>query len=208
MNPSSPIPALRTKGFSLTELLVVIALMAILMAAAVPGTNSLLENNNITQTGQLLADQFAMARQAASVRNRTVEIRLFKLPVQSTKLYSAVQLWAPDTTTGTLAPINRLVTFPKNVILSENSAYSPFLSKLATATMSATAGPMLANAAYATLRIRPNGIVEPTPANVTDRANLFFTVLNYRFATTTTLPNNYATVQLNPDTGSAQIYRP
>lgn len=208
MNSHSLMPSPRTQGFSLTELLVVIALMTILMAAAVPSTNSLLENNNITQTGQLLADQFAMARQAASVRNRTVEIRLIKLSVQSTQRYSAVQLWAPDTTTGTLAPINRLMTFPKNVTLSENSAYSPFLSKLATATMSATAGPMLANAAYATLRIRPNGVVEPVPANTTDRANLFFTVLNYRFATASSLPNNYATVQLNPDTGSAQIYRP
>ena len=36
----------------------------------------------------------------------------------------------------------------------------------------------------------------------------FLTVLSVRYDANTTLPKNYVTIQVNPDTARAQIYRP
>lgn len=208
MNKPSPLSSNR-RGFSLTELLVVIAIMSILLATSMPSMNSLLENNNITQGGQLVADQFSVARQLASVRNRTVEVRLLRRTqtTSSSTRYSAIQIWAPNATTGTMTAAGRMIALPQNIVISEDNSFSPFLQKMTSGTMPSTAG-TLANTAYRAFRIRPNGIIEPVPGTTTDRSQLFFTVVNTKYATASNLPANYATVQINPDTGSTQIFRP
>ena len=55
-----------------------IAILAILMVMTVPSMGSLLDTNNVTRAGQMINDQIAMARQLASTRGQSVQVRFYK----------------------------------------------------------------------------------------------------------------------------------
>lgn len=190
-------------GFSLIEMLMVVGIMAILLVISVPAFSSLMSSNNLAQGGQILADQINLARQMASAKNQAIEFRLIRLGGVSAKGYHAVQLWGSDTT-GVSRPLSRLILFPQNILVSENkTALSTALEYSSEGTMPAGAG-AAGDAPYAAFQIRPSGVVTP-PMPMDD---FYFTVVSARHAEAATLPDNYVTVQINPQTGTALIYRP
>ena len=83
------------------------------------------------------------------------------------------------------------------------SKLSSALQYSSTGTMPAAAG-STDNAPYVAFQIRPTGVVTP-PIAMDD---FYFTVVAAQFADATALPDNYVTVQINPQTGTALIYRP
>lgn len=187
-------------AFSLTELLVVISIMVLLSSAAVPALSSLMESNELTRGGQMVADQIRMARQIASSRNVSVEVRLVKTDALSSTGYNAVQLWTSQLT-GTNAA-SRMISLPKSIAISENPSVSDMLGSLSTKTMSTVGNP---NASYTAFQIRPSGMVSPTMS----MNGLCLTVVSTRHAKASdALPSNYVTVQINPNTGTPLVYRP
>lgn len=54
------------------------AVIAIVIAFAVPATNQILRGSQLSQGGQMVGDQLAYARQLALTRNRTVEFRFYR----------------------------------------------------------------------------------------------------------------------------------
>lgn len=73
MNPGTPV---RAAGFTIVELMVTLAVVAILAALAVPTMRSVIENSHIRATSQSLQNGLAMARAEAVRLNTQVEFVL------------------------------------------------------------------------------------------------------------------------------------
>ena len=74
----SKAPSFASRAFSLVELLVVMAVIAIVAGFAVPAVTTMLKGSQLTQGSQMVVDQIALARQTALSRNRSVEVRFYK----------------------------------------------------------------------------------------------------------------------------------
>ncbi len=208
-------------AFSMIELLVVMTIMGILLYLAVPASVSLQQSSNLNLAGQAVADEIAVAREMAAGSNRVVEVR-FLIPstwtAQSRTGYHAMQLWAPNES-GVPVPADRVITLPDSVEISVNSTLSPLLST--TMAAAATSTPPGTNPVgnYVFFRVRPAGTVTVSgtapgasgtneDSSGTRAPKYFFTLVPVRNDAATTLPANYLMLQINPDTGRTQTYRP
>jgi|GEM_PF-3253369 len=187
-------PSLR--ALSVIELLVVVAIAGILAALAVPAMSSLTGSAAITQGGDTVAGQFESARQLADVRGRPVEVRLLDNPDGSG--FSGVQVWWAGTNP---APAAKAVRLPQGVVIRDDNTLSPWIANMGQGTLP-PGGPW-GGAAYRAFSIRPSGMLDPAPA-AASRTELFLTIAPDRPGT----PENYVTIQLNPDTARPLVYRP
>jgi uncharacterized protein (TIGR02596 family) len=117
----------RQSAFSLVELIVVAAVIAVIIGFAVPAANNLIKGSQLTQGSQTFGDLFSFARQAAMSRSRPVEIRFYRYGDLDTPGEAAT-----DKTTwkfhgyqlfeilenGAALPINKMQRLPKMVIMS------------------------------------------------------------------------------------------
>ncbi len=198
----------RFRAFSIVELLVVIAIMGILMALTVPSVSSMIENTNVTRGAQLVESQIQLARQLASSKNRPVEVRFIKVPSQASNGLSAIQLWQMDPPAGTspsqARPLTRAEMLPTAICISEDTVTSSRLLATCGLTNSMPSGAPLSGNTYAAFQIFPSGLLSP----YVDMQKAYVTVLPVRNAKDTSLPRNYATIQINPMTGTPSTYRP
>ena len=204
-------------GFSLVEFLVVIAIITIVLSFVAPAMTSLQETNNLSLAGQTVADELAVARQYAASRNQTVQVRFITPSASAYQGYSVVQLWK-ITTTGTSA-LDQLYQLPPGMEISANETISPMAS---TAGLAGGANIMPTGSSmagrYVSFTVRPDGnvVVANPPPNGVNAANgafvsqpsYFLTILPARYDAASTLPKDYVTIQVNPDTARTQIFRP
>ncbi len=209
-------------GFSLVELLTVLTIISILSAATIPAMQSVLQSTKITQGGQILTEQINLARQIASARNTTVQVRLIKLAqVQNAAAtgYNAVQLWgAPSGSTQSVA-LGQMAILPAAVVISEDTSnYSKLLASgtgavVTSSTMSVPAG----TASYIYFSVMPSGVIpvnNVTTAETTEMTGAYLSVVGSSYGSSSAAPGavgapqNYLVVQMNPHTGSTLVYRP
>src|SRR6188508_593608 len=109
-------------AFSLIELLVVVAIIGIIGAFAVPAAGHLLKGSSMTQAANLLTDQTAAARQQALTRNRSVEVRFYRFTdpeqVGETQPYFRALQYFEIADGGVPNPTGRFVRFPNSVIMN------------------------------------------------------------------------------------------
>jgi uncharacterized protein (TIGR02596 family) len=203
-------------GFTLVELLTVMAILGVLLYLGIPASTSLQQSSSLGLAGQSVADEIAVAREMAASRNQVVEIRFITLASASVQGFRGLQLWAPNAT-GNSAPVSRVLTLPDSIEISSNTALSPLLSTLAGGKTAMPAGSISGN--YVSFFVRPAGNIEVAnpPAvqagtaedSAGSRApHYFFTVIPVQDDNNATTPTDYMTLQVNPDTGRAQAYRP
>ena len=202
MNPYT-IPG-KTNGFSLVELLFVIAIIVLQASVAMNGLNNVTRSARVLNVAQRIADQISVARQTASSRNLPVEVRIYNLPDWDATSGSAnylrgMQLFIDDIVTN---PISRPFYFPPRVIITSNSTISPILGSMV---VGSTTLPNYGSVRYYSFTIRPNGIL--LPAGISDTNN-FLTLFQDTADLIGALPKNFATLQIDPVTTKASILRP
>jgi uncharacterized protein (TIGR02596 family) len=187
----------------LIELLVVVAIIGLLMTAAVPALNSVLENGRLTQAATLLVNQFTLARQRASAENKNITLRFIRKDTSSP--YDRIQLVTLDSSSNA-TPVTRLTTLPMQTAIASDTALSSLMS-LGESSAISTKDPSIPELGtsyrFIQCTFRPRGSLD---LNI--QSNWFATVVLQRNASTTTAPANFATIQVDPVNGGLQIYRP
>jgi uncharacterized protein (TIGR02596 family) len=204
------------RGFSLIELLVVMALVAILASASLPAISSLLASSNLTSATETAMGVLAYGRQEAIALDATVEVRFYQYQIpgfihdMGSGSFHAYQLVEDTTmpsglsnsgTTSTAVPLGRVQLLPQRLIFS----YSPSLSPLLTAgTISPGSSPppagLPSSYSYKSFIFRPDG------STSLSTGNNFVTLVDA--ASTSTPPPNYATIVIDPVSGAAKELRP
>jgi uncharacterized protein (TIGR02596 family) len=188
-------------AFSLIELLVVMAVLAILVSVSVPALTSLTAGSNLNRAGQLVGDQIAMARQEAVAKNRDVQIVFYNLTNGLTKGWRGMSVQRIEQTSSgkVMVAVSKVAQLPDNVIISESSTLSPMLTAGTTGTTN------LANfgsVQYSAFRFRANGSLEGGFGAANN-------ILTLQMATAQgNPPSNYYTIQVNALTGRVSVYRP
>ena len=217
----------RASGFTLVELLTVMAIIGLIAAFVVPSASSILKGSQLTQSTQIVTDQLGLARQRALSRNRSVEVRFYKygdpeIPGQtaSNGNYRAFQTFevidpSPANLSGTTVAFGKVQHLQSSIIIDAGTPDLATLSSifnqtnrkpLSVSTTSSTLPfPHAGNTyEYTYFRFRPDGSTDLLP---TGKWYLTLHSINDGDKLTTP-PRNFVTLQLDPVDGSIRTFRP
>jgi uncharacterized protein (TIGR02596 family) len=231
-----PPPSRRSlSGFTLIELMVVLAIIGLMTGLGVPAFRSLGRAMDLTQSAQIISDQMTLARQMALSGNRQIEVRLYSYtdpqgPANAGARVQAIQLFqVPESTTlsSNLSgardslgyfPVSKLIPLPRtSIIIDSGSTLSSLIGKAS----GGTTAPILSSGtvlgysiygvrqAYTATRFSfmPDGSTN-LPAQTT-LLQWFVTVHdNLKGDKLATPPSNFATIQIQPSNGKILTYRP
>lgn len=206
-------------GFSLVELLVVLAVIIVLAALSLPAVSSLTRGSNLATGGIRIVDQLEYARQAAAARNCAVEFRLYQLPAAGTQagapsVYRAFQSFTLDADGAQTNALTKLTVLPDNIYVVDDSSVSSLLSPQAPSpsfvTGASTGQPAgafpPASYNYVAFRFKPNGGTDLNPASA-QSWHLSLAVVGDPIGSLG-VPANFFTIQINAQNGRARSFRP
>ncbi len=189
-------------AFSLVELILVVAVIAILMALGIPAFNSVNRGMALERAGQQVADAVLLARENAVTKNRKAELRFVKVPSNDGSfLLRGVQPWIVKDDAGTKVPLSRPLWLPETATISEKAELSPLLS---TNVQSGTMQVSGQARGYIAVTYRADGSLDGSPS----ASSTFLTVVPLQDVNASTAPNNYRALSINPVTGKVRIFHP
>lgn len=199
------------RAFSLVELLIVVAIMLVLAVLAIPAISSIGRASSLSTAAQSVAGTLDLARQTAISQNRTIEVRLYKMPEDGQPTatpsgYRSLQLFLVDY--DTTNAFSKPLTFTGPTIFSDNVAASSLMNDTnlpeKPAPSGVTVSPVGANYRYRSFYFKPDGT-----ANLSFSTNWSLAVVNKNDPIkSNSLPANYAKVTIEPMTGKIKIERP
>ena len=201
-------------AFTLVELLTVMAVISILIAIVAPTAIQVLKGNNLTQSGEMVSDQFVLARQSALSSNRTVQMRFYQLPtaVPGATPYNAVQCFRMDDN-GTATPLTKVQPLKNNIIFSADKNYSSLITPPSgNPTISGTDkipayGDQKCN--YVGFQFLADGSTDLDPTAAKNYGGWFVTLLDTTLPVPTSEPpRNYYTLRVEALDGHTRLFRP
>jgi uncharacterized protein (TIGR02596 family) len=230
-----PSATLSRRGFSLIEMLVVVAIVVMLLALATPALTRTMQASRLSSAGESMMGAIAEAQQTAFSNNTPVDIRFFSFveDLDQSPVFHSYQLFKiTQTTQGSggsatikeaITPVGNLIRLPEGIVIPTDSALSYALSGSGTSLPdtkeNSTVGYSgVSGATYSAIRFMPDGTCRTVGSTTNGLATLTFQSLQKNFFTLTfgggtavtlsTLPKNFFTVQIDPYTGKARSYKP
>lgn len=191
-------------GFSLIEILVVVAIIGIVLTLTVPSITGLAGSSRLNAAGNLLVDQLNLARQTAVARNRPVEFRFYQGETPQGPGIVGFQSFVLDDS-GEYTAITRLNRLPEEVAGLLSSRLST-LADLPATTDGSNRNPSGTTSTHV-FEFRPDG-----STNLPFTAQWYLTLGQARDlaggGNNSTPPDNFFTVMVNPVSGKTKIFRP
>jgi len=182
----------KKSGFSLVELLAVVAIIAFLLAIGAPSMRSVIQSADLTATGDSVHGILHTARQAARARNVPVEIRFYRED-RSSYVQSLEAFVQRDD--GSFERIGDQQFDEENGIITSKPDMTTLLTgDLYEDPQVNRVGPKT----YQVFRFRPDGSTE-----LEETQKWFLSLLYDKDSV-----ENYYTIQINPFSGNLKIYRP
>ena len=201
------------RGFTLIEVLMVLAIMAVLAAITVPGFRSMVWSYNLSDAGSRIVSQLNLARETAISRNQSVEVRFYR-HASNNRYDSFVTLIPANGTTPNLwlqKPIFLSADVAFNI---GNANYSPLITtstgnspKAGTDTDPGTPS-ALQEETYVAFHFRPDGSTDLDSSVWANDWCLTLSNVNSSAGPGGTPAANYITILLDPVTGRTRLYQP
>lgn len=199
----SPVPRGKAAGFSLIEILSVLAVVATLAVLTLPGISHTLGGLKITGATQIVVEELQNARASALAQNLPVEVWFLR----ENGRFQAVRSLLLNAD-GTSTWISRSRHLPEGIAFAAQNDFSNIIgSQTLEAAPNSPAG-----TEGVRLRIHPSGTLElvtATSLGSNDPHFLTITPLaDFDPDQGTELPPNFATVQINPLNARVTTHRP
>lgn len=103
LTPPMPPNVVLRRGFTLVELMVTLAVLAVVLAAAVPSLQEFTANNRLVATKSSFASALALARTEAAKRSRTVVLQALGTGVSGNEFVNGWEVAVDEDGNGTIA---------------------------------------------------------------------------------------------------------
>jgi|GEM_PF-2301078 uncharacterized protein (TIGR02596 family) len=208
MNPRKLRPP-ESGGFSLTELLIVVAITVTLMSLLVPSVGQFVVSHRLTQAGQMVVDEINNARALATARNQPVEVWFLCTSGETEGgwVYRTIGSRLLEASRD-MPWVTRSRRLPEPMVISPSEARSNCIGGQTPQDVEGVPGLSKGVA----IRIHPNGRMEAVnpKGNLKLGDPLFLTIGAQAEVgdAGNSLPRNFVTVQIEPRNGRVTSFRP
>lgn len=226
--PFPPSAIARRRGFTLVEILVVLALIAMLLFFTVPGMKDVLKGSKLTGTADQIIADMNLARQTAVKESVPVEVRFYKFrdpAARGEERFGAYQCFRlvqdlnspSDYTTEMKAkPVfEKMKTIPQGVVVVEAEQWSPLLTDESIKqdrdrVRGLVPGERDTEANYFSFTISPEGETNLDHSGAKQWYITMVTESEFQKAPNPAAmrPNNFITLQIDPYTANVRRYQP